>query len=197
MKVIGTAAIIALLGFGSWQVGGAVWIHGKAVLAQILLERAWELRLIGVTDSAPKPWPWADTAPIGRLQVPHLGIDQIILAGASGRSLAFGPGHLSGTALPGTAGHSIVSGHRDTHFTFLQDLATDDEVSIQRDDGQTVRYRVTGHQVVDARKARFAEAPDMTVVSLVTCYPFNTTRPNGPLRYVVFAEALEDHKTGR
>ena len=32
---------LLLAGLGLWQLGGAVWMHGKAVLAQVLLERAW------------------------------------------------------------------------------------------------------------------------------------------------------------
>jgi hypothetical protein len=34
-------------------------------------------------------------------------------------------------------------------------------------------------------------ATDHAVITLVTCYPFNALEPNGPLRYVVFTEALE------
>jgi sortase A len=184
-------AVAVLLAFGAWQVGGAVWIHGKALVAQMLLERGWNARLAGQDENAAKPWPWADTAPIGRLHVPRLKINQIVLAGASGRTLAFGPGHLSGTALPGSRGHSIVSGHRDTHFTFLRDLIPDDEVHIQRSDGKTVIYRVTGHQTVDARLATFTDTPDRSTLTLVTCYPFDALDTSGPLRYVVFTEFVE------
>lgn len=185
------AAVIGLLAVGTWQIGGAGWIHCKAVVAQILLERGWHARLAGHNENTAKPWPWADTAPVARLHVPRLKIDQIILAGASGRTLAFGPGHLSGTALPGTRGHSIVSGHRDTHFTFLRDLTADDEVHIQRSDGKTVTYRVTGHQIVDARRARFTNTPDRPTLTLVTCYPFDALDTSGPLRYAVFAEPVK------
>ena len=184
-------AVAVLLAFGAWQVGGAVWIHGKALVAQMLLERGWNARLAGQDENAAKLWPWADTAPIGRLHVPRLKINQVILAGASGRTLAFGPGHLSGTALPGSRGHSIVSGHRDTHFTFLRDLIPDDEVHIQRSDGKIVIYRVTGHQVVDARLAKFTDTPDRSTLTLVTCYPFDALDTSGPLRYVVFTESVE------
>lgn len=184
-------AVAVLLAFGAWQVGGAVWIHGKALVAQMLLERGWNARLAGQDENAAKLWPWADTAPIGRLHVPRLKINQVILAGASGRTLAFGPGHLSGTALPGSRGHSILSGHRDTHFTFLRDLIPDDEVHIQRSDGKIVIYRVTGHQVVDARLAKFTDTPDRSTLTLVTCYPFDALDTSGPLRYVVFTESVE------
>lgn len=89
------AAGLLLLALGGWQMGSAAYLHAKAWLAQVLLAEAWAATL---ADGTPhKPWPWADTAPVARLQVPALGVDQIVLAGVSGRSLAFGPGHLDGT----------------------------------------------------------------------------------------------------
>ncbi|MFQ5658816.1 MAG: hypothetical protein ACE5GZ_00200 [Gammaproteobacteria bacterium] len=45
-----------------------------------------------------KAWPWEDTRPVSRLSVPSLGISRIVLAGANGSSLAFGPGHLFNSA---------------------------------------------------------------------------------------------------
>lgn len=191
MRRLGLLAVAGLLGFALWQIGGAGWIHGKATVAQFLLERSWNARRAGTELDNARPWPWADTAPVARLQVPHLGIDQIVLAGASGRTLAFGPGHLDGTAAPGARGHSIVSGHRDTHFTFLKHLKSGDDIRIERVDGRSVTYRVSGREIVDARAARFVSASDRIVISLVTCYPFDAADPNGPLRYVVFAEAVE------
>jgi hypothetical protein len=56
-----------------------------------------------------KPWPWADTWPIARLSAPRHGVDLFVLAGATGRTLAFGPGHVDGTARPGRPGCSHVS----------------------------------------------------------------------------------------
>ncbi len=87
---------LALAAIGLWQLGSGAWLQGKAWLAQLLIARAWAEA--GDAGAAPPPWPWADTRPVARLLVPELGIDQIVLAGASGRTLAFGPGHLDGTA---------------------------------------------------------------------------------------------------
>ena len=83
--------LIALPLCGVWQLGLGAWIHAKAMLAQSLLETAWSETLR--TGKEVKPWPWADTWPVARLTVPRLGIRRIVLAGASGSSLAFGPGH--------------------------------------------------------------------------------------------------------
>jgi sortase A len=111
-----------------------------------------------------------------------------VLAGASGRTLAFGPGHLDGTAAPGRAGHTVLSGHRDTHFRFLEDLAPGSELRVQRPDGGWQSYRVVETRVIDTRRARLAPGDGRPALTLVTCYPFDAVVPGGPLRYLVFAE---------
>ena len=186
-------ALAGLLIAGSAvPLAGAGWIHAKARLAQILLDRSWQARLAGVDEGDAKPWPWADTTPIARLQVPRLAVDQVVLAGASGRSLAFGPGHLTGTALPGERGNSVITGHRDTHFDFIGELKTGDTFRLQRPDGSWARYQVAGGEVVDARTAQLDAAPDRSAVTLVTCYPFNSRDYNQPWRYAVFGEEITE-----
>lgn len=181
------AAAGLLAAVGLWQLGGAGYIHAKAALAQALLDRSWGESLAG--GSEPRPWPWADTHPVARLTVPDLGIDEIVLAGANGRSLAFGPAHLAGTAAPGTAGHSILTGHRDTHFTFLRDLRPGQEIQVQRPDGGWQSYRVVETAVIDAGSARLGGGAGGSSLTLVTCYPFDAVEPGGPLRYLVHAAA--------
>ena len=181
--LLGLAALSLVLGL--WQLGGAALIHGKAWLAQRLLDRAWAETLAGAEQV--KPWPWADTWPVARLKVPALDIDLYVLAGASGRTLAFGPAVVDGTR---GLGHQILSGHRDTHFAFLQDLADGSRLQLQDRSGAWRDYRVSGHQVIDVRHpvtARRAEAAEL--LTLVTCYPFDAVNPGGPLRYAVTAEA--------
>jgi hypothetical protein len=98
------AAALLLLA-GMWQLGGGLAIRGKAILAQILVRDAWERTLKGERQA--KPWPWADTWPVARLSVPAQRIDLFVLAGANGRTIAFGPGHVFGTAPPGEEGNSV------------------------------------------------------------------------------------------
>lgn len=179
------AGLLAALGL--WQLAGAGYIHAKAAVAQVLLERSWTQSLAGETGS--RPWPWADTHPVARLAVPELGIEEIVLAGANGRSLAFGPAHLAGTAAPGEAGHAILTGHRDTHFAFLRELAPGQEIRVQRPDGGWRGYRVVETAVIDARHARLSAGDGRPSLTLVTCYPFGAVEPGGPLRYLVYAVA--------
>ena len=184
-----TIAVLAglLLAVGGWQVGAAVWIHAKAGLAQVLIKRAWAETQDGAAQS--RPWAWADTWPVAQIAVPRLNVDQIVLAGASGRTLAFGPGHLDQTAAPGDAGHSVISGHRDTHFAFLRDLAPAMKLQVQKPDGFWRDYRVSDSTVVDARSAHLSLASERPALTLVTCWPFDTAEPGfqNPSPYLLTA----------
>ena len=176
-----------LLAVGLWQIGEGSWIYAKARLAQFLLQRAWSRTLAG--ESTVKPWPWADTWPVGRLRVPSQGIDVIVLNGAYGRTLAFGPGYAESSSFPGSPGTTIITGHRDTHFEFLKRLKRDDEIVLQTAMGVTQRYVVQDGRIVDQTTSiALADGGDQLV--LVTCYPFDTILPGGPLRYVVSAVRL-------
>lgn len=177
---------VLLLVLGAWQVGEAAYIHAKAWLAQRLVEAAWERTLAG--ERAVKPWPWADSWPVARLEMPALGRRLIVLSGGSGRTLAFGPGHVDGSPLPGEAGNSIIGGHRDTHFRVLERLRPGDIIRIEDRTGVTHGFRVTAAAVVDSRRARLDPTGERPRLILVTCYPFDAVAPGGPLRYLVFAE---------
>ena len=163
-------------------------MYAKAGLAQLLLQRAWTRSLNG--EALPKPWPWADTWPVARLQMPRLSVDLIVLAGAYGRTLAFGPGHVGSSALPGQQGTMMLLGHRDTHFQFLKEVRTDDRLELIGADGTTRRYRVTEQRVMDSRRDSIATSDEGEHLLLVTCFPFDAITPGGPLRYVVRAEAI-------
>jgi len=174
-----------LLAVGAWQVGEGVWIHAKAWVAQALIARAWSRTLAG--EVRVKPWPWADTWPVARLSVPHLGVERYVLAGPHGAALAFGPGHAEGTATPGASGNSMIGGHRDTHLAFLAKLRPGDRIDIERADGGRVTYRVGAASVLDRREVSVASQEGPTRLTLVTCYPFDAWRAGGTQRYVLIA----------
>jgi sortase A len=161
----------------------AFWIPAKAALAQRLLQSSWTAMVDdGQTH---RPWPWADTHAVAKIVQPRLGIEQIVLAGDSGRTLAFGPGWAESSATPASeVGSVVISGHRDTHFAWLQELRDGDAVRLETRLGPR-DFRVTALQVVDSRHHRLAMTSDAEQLVLVTCWPFDATAPRGPLRYVV------------
>lgn len=171
---------------GLLPLGHAAYLHAKAALAQVLLERAWQQAQ--VDGGQPRPWPWADTTPVARLRVARLGVDQIVLSGDSGRTLAFGPGWAPSSTQPGARGIVVVSAHRDTHFAFLRELVEGDRVTLDVRQGAR-RYRVNAMQVVDVRHDTLPASDAADGLLLVTCWPFDALVPGGPLRYVVSAVA--------
>lgn len=179
--------IILLALGGTAGFGHGAYILAKARVAQWLLHSAWEKAR--ATGGAVKPWPWADTHPVARLVAPAQDADLLVLAGASGRTLAFGPGHLDGSALPGDRGNAVITAHRDTHFRFLRAIAPGDELVVERTDGGTRHFRIRGAYIADYRDLHLVRDTPVPTLTLVTCYPFDALNPGGPLRYVVVAEA--------
>jgi len=175
------------LAVGLALTGNALYIHAKAILAQALLHRAWIATQ--TTDLPAKPWPWADTATLARLTAPAQGADLLVLAGATGRTLAFGPGHHDGSAMPGEAGNAVISAHRDTHFRFLRDVAVGDTLIVEVAAGKRFSYRVREIDVADERELRLPRLPTEPTLTLVTCYPFDAVETGGTLRFVVVATA--------
>jgi len=178
-----TFVFIILAAAALWQLGLAGWIHAKAHTAQILLDRAWQQTLIDHQQN--KPWPWADTWPVAELMVPEIDIAQIVLAGDSGATLAFGPGHSFASNLPDQHGTVMISGHRDTHFRFLQNLKKGTRLILKTKSGIHY-YTVSNTKVVDARNISIDTSNDELI--LVTCYPFNSAIAGGPQRYLIFAQ---------
>jgi len=162
------AALLVLT--GSLALAGAGWIHGKARLSQALLEHAWSKARQG--DHRPQPWPWADTWPVARIESPRLGIELIVLSGASMRNLAFAPAHFHGTALPGHDGNFVVAGHRDTHFRFLSSLGIGDQIVVETPAGAERLYQVTEVAVIEADDRSVLGPTYEDAITLVTCYPF-------------------------
>ncbi|HUF78377.1 MAG TPA: class GN sortase [Thermoanaerobaculia bacterium] len=183
----GVIGLVALAGLA--LSARAAWIPAKAGLAQALFHRAWELALEG--EARPAPWPGADTWPMARLTAPARRHSVYVLAGASGRTLAFGPAHVAGTARPGTLGNTAIAGHRDTHFAFLKELEVGEELVLELPDGGVHRYRVAAGRVVHESETWVLDPPAAPgaarVLTLITCHPFDAVVPGGAMRYVVAA----------
>ena len=161
----------------------ALWIPAKAELAQYLLETAWLRTLEGEPDA--KPWPWADTRAVAILEVPRLGLREIVLEGSSGRNLAFGPTLVNTTPLEETKDR-ILSGHRDTHFSFLNKLQTGDLLRLRTVTGIR-EYRVNWLEAVDSRQQQLVIDDNIERLTLLTCFPFDAPTTGGPMRWVVTA----------
>jgi sortase len=133
LPFLAPAALVMAVGLA--LCGQGLWIPAKAALAQVLLERAFARSV--ATGQPVKPWPWADTWPVARITFPRLHRSVIVLDGASGQALAFGPGHVAGTPDAGDRGTAVYAAHRDTHFALLGQVRPGDEIQVERIDGRT------------------------------------------------------------
>lgn len=177
--------LLAAIGLGVFLWGA--YIPMKTWAAQALLERAWDRAVAG--DATASPWAVADIYPVARLSVARLGVSNIVLSGADGRALAFGPGHVGGTTAPGGRGHSVISAHRDAHFAWLKDAAVGDLIDIARPNGAKASYRIVEMQVIDSRKNQVMLHPGRDLLTLITGYPIENQIPDGPMRLIATAES--------
>jgi sortase A len=177
--------LLALI--GAVLFGQGVYIHAKALVAQVLLQRAFAETI--ASGHPVKPWAWADTWPVARIEVKRLDASTIVLAGSSGQALAFGPGHVEFTPDAGERGVAVYSAHRDTHFRFLKDVAVGDEIDVTRSDGKAFRYRADGASVVRFDASGIDPLGNGYELVLSTCWPFDAMT-SGSTRYVLHASMI-------
>jgi sortase A len=166
-----------------------MYLHAKAELASVLIHRAWNKTVV---DGRPhRPWPWADTYPVARLRIPRLDYDEVVLEGATPRTLAFGPARLFSGAGLGEPGNVELAGHRTSWFRPLEHLEARDEIQVQWFDARKHELRERTYTVDDILIVTPEEVPSLTppsgdALTLITCYPFGY-RARSPQRFVVLA----------
>jgi sortase A len=122
---------------------------------------------------------------IGRILVPRLGLNMILVNGTDERSLEKGPGRDLRSYMPGENRLVYVAGHRTTYlapFSHIEELKAGDSVTLELPYA-TVRYDVTGHRIVPADDLSRLRSPRHEVLILQACHPrFFATH-----RYLVYA----------
>lgn len=171
---------------GGWQVLSSGYLLAKAQLSQWLIADAWALTL--KEGGNHKPWSWADTHPVAKLTVPSLNESSYILAGASGRNMAFGPAHVYGSGMPGELKSTVMGGHNDTHFSYLAEVKMGDELQMETQEG-AFSYRVVDLRVVDSSKNKVNLLSQDQLI-LTTCYPFDALITGGSMRFQVTADRI-------
>lgn len=187
----------------------AAYMPVKAEVAQYLLMRSWQQAQQGLINETAStqangqttyllepnptlvrgvaPWPWADASPIMELQIGTRS--WLVMDQSHGEALAFGPGMVAGSYLPGSGGETVIAGHRDTHFEPLQQVKDGQRLALTRLDGKTFRYQVVSRSVINSELQDLPVDKLQNGLILVTCYPFNQAT-QGPLRYVIKAKLV-------
>ncbi|WP_413483794.1 class GN sortase [Shewanella baltica] len=193
--------VVGLFLIGATLLGKGLYMQAKAHFAQYLIEQAWTKTL--ADGQSHKPWSWADTYPVAKLSIyreqaanndieAELNDSLYVLAGASGRNLAFGPSLVLSSAPAGQKGNTVIAGHRDTHFAILNGMAVGRRLSLQTLKGNNIIYKVVATQVVHETETQFMAPSDDNRLTLITCYPFDALQGGAELRFVVQAIPVED-----
>ena len=180
--IVGVALILATI-----LISQGLYIKAKAMLAQVLLNQAWAETM--ETNEPTRPWPWMDTWPIARIEVPRLEQSAIALAGASGQALAFAPVHLRQSAMPGARGTSVFAAHRDTHFTFMAQLKEGDRINMTNSSGEIFEYEIQSFRIVPWNNSGIDPDSLERKLALVTCWPLDGTFA-GPMRFIAEANLV-------
>ncbi|WP_413489610.1 class GN sortase [Shewanella baltica] len=194
--------VVGLFLIGATLLGKGLYMQAKAHFAQYLIEQAWTKTL--ADGQSHKPWSWADTYPVAKLSIyreqaaansdieAELNDSLYVLAGASGRNLAFGPSLVLSSAPAGQKGNTVIAGHRDTHFAILNGMAVGRRLSLQTLKGNNIIYEVVATLVVHETETQFMAPSDDNRLTLITCYPFDALQGGAELRFVVQAIPVED-----
>jgi sortase A len=128
----------------------------------------------------------ATGAVVGRVEIPRVGVSAVVREGDDARVLRGAVGHIPGTALPGEVGNAALAGHRDTFFRGLRNIRKGDEIVVRTPAGDA-RYLVRNTRVVEPTDVSVLAPAEGSMLTLVTCYPFNYIGA-APRRFIVNAE---------
>jgi sortase A len=126
--------------------------------------------------------------PIGRLEIPRVGLSAVVMEGDDESTLNVAVGHLPDTPFPWQEGNAALAGHRDTFFRPIRRVRTGDEIRLVTPRG-TFRYRATRQVVVEPDELWVLDPSPTAALTLITCFPFDFVGP-APRRFVVHAERI-------
>lgn len=131
---------------------------------------------------------------IGRIRVPRLGLDMVLVDGTDHDSLTKGPGLDRRTYMPGEGQLVYVAGHRTTYlapFAHIERLRTGDLVTLEVPYA-TFSYRVYKHRIVPGDDLAVLRSHGREVVELQACHP----RFFASHRYISYARLVRIEPRG-
>ncbi len=131
-----------------------------------------------------------DGAPIGRIVIPRIGLNMVVVEGTTTSDLERGPGHYdaasgAATNLPGMGGVIAIAGHRTTFlhpFRHIDDLKSGDRITLAMPYG-TFRYTVYLHKIVSSTDWSILRRRRYEKLVLSACHPLYSATH----RWIVFA----------
>lgn len=122
---------------------------------------------------------------VALLTIPRLGVSSLVVEGAGERELRLGPGHMTGTSLPGEGGNIGIAGHRDSFFRPLRLIRRGDQIELSTTE-RAFHYHVVSTRIVSPEDVSVLRPNGTESLTLITCYPFHFVGA-APQRFIVRA----------
>jgi sortase A len=125
---------------------------------------------------------------IGRLRIPRLDLNMIVVNGTESSTLKKGPARHRRTFLPGEGKLIYIAGHRTTYsapFSDIDDLERGDRVRLELPYA-TFEYTIRGHRIVEAHELSVLRSRGREEVALQACWP----RFFASHRYIAYARPV-------
>jgi sortase A len=132
---------------------------------------------------------------IGRIRVPRMGVNMIVVNGTDHGSLKKGPGRDQRTFMPGEQRLVYIAGHRTTYgapFSDITSLRKGDRVTLEVPYATFV-YSVTHHKIVKSTDLSVLRSPKHDLVELQACHP----RFFASHRYIAYGRLIRIEPRGR
>jgi sortase A len=126
---------------------------------------------------------------IGRLKIPRIDLDKVVMNGTDTATLQVGPGRYPETKLPGLGSTTGIAGHRTTYlapFRRINEIRDGDEITFELPYG-TFTYEVEKHEIVDPSAVHIVDPVGYERLVLTACHPLYSAAE----RYAVFARLTE------
>ena len=126
---------------------------------------------------------------IGKISIPSIDVDVVVVQGTDTASLQKGPGHYPDTAFPGEGETIGIAGHRTTYlapFRKINEIEDEDEIVLEMPYG-TFTYTVQKHEIVDPNQVEIVDNVGYERLVLTACHPLYSAAQ----RWAVFARLTE------
>ena len=162
-----------------------VYFYSKGFLIQFLLIDSWN----EYKNKRIKKYSWFDFEAIGKLIIPKISLEYIILDGSDDNQLSYGLGKVDDSALLHEKKQNIIiAGHRDSFFKKLQYISKNDKIILEHVEGESI-YRVENIIIVNPSESSYAKNNKKNSLTLITCFPFSFIG-DAPKRFIVECSLL-------
>ena len=108
--------------------------------------------------------------PMALIEIPSIGVSQVVVEGTTGSALALGPGHLRSTVFPGGLGNSIIMGRDSSYggpFGRIHELKSGATITVVTQVGKS-RFRVLGVRYAGGSPFRVATTASLLTLETAT-----------------------------